>query len=356
MCDNSMLTIKQNKTGIYRSSGFTMVELLLAMLLGLIIMSGVMQLFITTQDTQRTNEDQMQMIADARFIIDTIAFDLRHAGIWGHMNETKLIACKKNSELDCPGPQQPTNAASDCNGGDHYRDLDFPVFATNNANPYPSGCITQGYQPNTDVLEIRYADTLDIGSTQLAAGVAYVRSNILAGQVFVGPTYPLATSIPKWIDDPLDSVTKNFPLRAPVYYVSNYTNTVGDGMPSLHRVELRVGPEMKDIVLIPGVEDFQVEFGIDTDNDGQVNAYVNPATVSVNNTPTANADWLNGSVIAVKIWVLMRSEREDRDLVYDQTFVVANNAVLAFNDGFQRFLVTDVVRLRNTQRLDLVRN
>jgi len=356
MCDDSMLNIKHNRTGIRRNSGFTLIELMLAMLIGIIIMGGVMQMFITTRDTQRSSEDQMQLIADARFVMQTIAFDLRHAGIWGAMNETKFIACKKNSELPCPVHVSTTTLASvanDCAAtNDWYIDLDFPVIAFDANNPYAGTCATQGYQPGTDVLGLHYADVLTVpsgtGPGGLATGVAYVRSNIRNGMLFVGNTYIPSSDLYKWIDVPLDSVTKNYPLRSTVYYVSNYTDVPGDNLPSLHRVELKKGPIMDDSVLIPGVEDLQFEFGLDTTGDYQVNLYVNAANVT-------NANWRGGDVVAVKIWLLMRAENADRDGIGGvQKFTLAGNAESTYNDGIRRFLVTDVVRLRNTTRLDLL--
>lgn len=358
MCDDSMLNIKHNRTGIRRHSGFTLIELMLAMLIGIIIMGGVMQMFITTRDTQRSSEDQMRLIADARFVMQTIAFDLRHAGMWGATNETKLIVCKKNPEgTPCPAHASTAalaSVANDCaTTNDWYIDLDFPVIAFDANNPYAGTCATQGYQPGTDVLGLHYADVLTVpsgtGPGALAAGVAYVRSNVKGGMLFVGDTYIPSSDLYKWIDNPLDSVTKNYPLRSTVYYVSNYTDVVGDNLPSLHRVELKKGPIMEDRVLIPGVEDLQFEFGLDTTGDYQANLYVSAANVS-------NANWKAGNVVAVKIWLLMRAENADRDGVGGaQTFTLAGNAVSPYNDGIRRFLVTDVVRLRNTTRLDLLK-
>jgi type IV pilus assembly protein PilW len=345
-----MLNIKHNKIGFSRDSGFTLIELMLAMLLGLIIMGGVMKLYVTTRDTQRTSEDQMQLIADARFVMQTMAFDLRHAGIWGGMNETKLIACKKDSEVSCP--LAVGAVTDDCDASkDWYIDLDRPVIAFNNANPYVSTCAKEGYKADTDVLGIHYADTIAIPTGDLATGVVYVRSNIRNGMLFVGDTYPATTSLYKWIDTPLDSVTKNYPLKSVVYYVSEYTDDPSEDpkIPSLRKVELSQGPIMKDTMLIPGVEDFQLEFGLDTTGDFQVNSYVSADTVT-------NDDWLTGKVIAVKVWLLMRAEHEDRDAVGgDQTFKLAGDATgVTYTDGVRRFLVTDVVRLRNTARVDLL--
>lgn len=354
-----MLNIKHNKPGFTRTSGFTLIELMIAMLIGLIIMGGVMQMFITTRDTQRTSEEQMQLVADARFVLDTIAYDLRHAGLWGGTNESNLIVCGRAtaSTFTCPAADDPGDATNDCEGNDWYRDLTRPVLAFNDVNDFDGNCASQGYKAGTDVLALHYADSLDIptGATPgeegaLAADVIYIRSNILGGQVFAGNTYPASSTVPNWIDNPVDSRTKNYLLKSPVYYVSEYSNVVGDGIPSLHRVELIAGPEMEDKVLIPGVEDLQLEFGVDTTGDFMVDTYMNADSV------TAGGYWTTGDVIAVKIWVLMRAMTADRDAIGGtQNFKLAGDAVgVDYSDNVHRFLMTRIVRLRNTSRRDLM--
>jgi type IV pilus assembly protein PilW len=357
-----MLNTQHNKTGFSRDSGFTLIELMLAMVIGLIIMGGVMQMFITTRDTQRSSEDQMQLVSDARFIVETLSFDLRHAGIWGGTNETSLIRCGKDSSLACPGSDALPNASDDCSGGDWYMDLNRPLIAFNNTNPYVATCATQDYKLDTDVLGLHYADSIPIVTGtdpgELATGVVYVRSNVRAGQLFVGNTYPAETGLPRWKNQ---ARTKNYALKSPFYYVSTYTNSLGDGVPSLHRVELTSGPLMEDKVLIPGVEDFQLEFGLDTmdsqitlpnnGRDFQVNTYVSADNVI---DPVLGTNWQNGSVVAVKIWLLMRAQNADRDNIGgSQTFTMAGNPPVTYNDGVRRFLITHVVRLRNTFRRDL---
>lgn len=348
-----MLNINHKCTGYRRASGFTLIELMVAMLIGLIIMGGVMQLFLTTRNTQRSSEDQIQMVADARFVMDTIAFDLRHAGIWGGTNETKLIACKKDSS-DMPCADALSLATDDCEASWYY-DLSTPVIASNNSNPYPTTCAKQGYKAGTDVIGIHYADTIPIptgiNAGELSAGAIYVRSNVLGGQLFEAessaPGYPADSIVPRWTDD---TRTMNYVLKTPLYYVSSYTDVVSDGIPSLHRVELTsksTGPEMTDKVLLSGVEDMQFEFGIDKTNDFQVNTYVSADNVSA-------AEWAGGKVIAVKIWLLMRAQRIDKDRVGgDQKFKLADKVAQTYTDGARRFLMTSVVRLRNTARRDL---
>ena len=66
--------------------GFSLVELMVAMVVGLIIVSGAFALHSGSREAQVKNEMQMDIVADARFAIDLISYDLRHAGMWGGTN------------------------------------------------------------------------------------------------------------------------------------------------------------------------------------------------------------------------------------------------------------------------------
>jgi len=77
-----------------QSRGFSLVELLVAMVVGLIIVSGAFSLHSGSRKIQIKSEEQMDMVADARFAIEMIAYDLRHAGMWGGTNKDGLITCR----------------------------------------------------------------------------------------------------------------------------------------------------------------------------------------------------------------------------------------------------------------------
>ncbi|MCK4704874.1 MAG: PilW family protein [Gammaproteobacteria bacterium] len=332
-----------------RASGFSLIEMMLAMLIGLIIMAGVMQIFVSTSDTQRSSEDQLALLGDARFAMETIAYDLRHTGLWGRNNAYQAIACQKSGTPNvspCPGSAMPP-ATADCSL-EEYINLERPLFATNNSNPYAGTCANQSYKAGTDVLSLRYADTNKLNTASLAADVAYIRSSPRGGMLFIGPNVP-DVDLPKWKND---LVSSNHLMVSRVYYVSNYTDATDDGLPSLRRGDLAQGPLMKSEVMLPGVEDLQLEFGVDlgtdgvagTSKDGQVDSYVKASSVS---------NWSNGEVIAVRIWLLMRAEREDRDKVGgDQTFTFAGKSD-TYSDGYRRYLVSSLVKLRNTSQGDL---
>ena len=331
------------------AAGFSLIEMLVAMLIGLIIMSGVMQIYVSTRDTQRGSEDQLEMLGNARFAIEAIAYDLRHANVWGRHNNGPLVQCQKStatSALTCPPGHEMPVATADC-ASEEYINVERPVFADDNNNLYSGTCATESYKAGTDILTVRYADTNQLETADLASGMAYLRTSLNGGMLFVGDgsgTLPVVGSmVPDWDNDIKSS---NHLLVSRAYYVSDYSDVAGDGLPSLRRSDLLAGPEMVSDVLLTGVEDFQLEFGVDIgtngvkgDRDGQVDSYVKASSV---------CNWAL-DVVAVRIWLLMRSEHTDRSGIGSaQTFTIAGNTVSTPNDGYRRYLVSSVVKLRNT--------
>jgi len=332
-----------------KQNGFSLLELLLSMLIGLIIIGGVMSLYINTRDTQRVSEDQMQMVSDARFVMETLGYDLHHAGSWGASNLQQGIDCQKNYDNCSFGDDLPT-ATGDCSNFD-YADLRRPVFGTDDSNAvYGGNCASTNYQPNTDVLQTRYADAAAVASASLASGTIYLRANTEGGKLFEATG---ADGIPdhnfyKWTPfDTTNAVTSNFPMVSHVYYVSSETDP-GDGIPSLRRASLVNGPEMDDEILISGVEDLQVQYGIP---DTATNPGDNKTVARYVNAGSIADDEMWQKVTAVKVYVLMRTERKDRDGIKgNRTFNYAGKTADE-TDGYRRFLISSVFELKNTNRL-----
>ncbi|PCI09287.1 MAG: hypothetical protein COB77_00255 [Gammaproteobacteria bacterium] len=330
--------------------GFSLIELLVAMVVGLIIISGAFSLHTATRQTQRVNEAQMDMSADARFAIEMIAYDLRHSGMWGSTNRDGLIDCKSTDALctvsTSTGDTPPSTVTGDCAvaGAPIWSyDLTQAVFAIDDTagNPYGSTCIppAEGYVAGTDILEIKYADSNSAGAA-LTSGQMYVRSNFINGRLFVGNPAPRLNAN----DD--STITANYILRSYAYYISNYTDTAGDGIPSLRRAALVNGPAVDNQLLISGVVDLQVQFGEDLtgveDSAGNlnINAFVDPNQVT---------DWTK--VYAAKIWLVLRGDVQQNVTSVKQFTIAGKPAASYGSDGFRYFMVTSVVHLRNLKQL-----
>lgn len=338
------------RTSMYKEQGFSLIELLLAMLIGLIIIGGVMSLYLTSRDTQRSSQDQLQLVTDARFVIESLGFDLRHASSWGSTNLQQGIDCQKNYDKCSHGDDLP-KATGDCTDWD-YIDLRRPIFGTNDANTGDtSGCVTANYKSNTDILQVRYADPTPVATASLATDTVYIRGNAEGGKLFeFNGALPNHGSFYKWESNATnDQVTKNHPMVSHVYYVSEHTEGT-DGIPALRRVYLEAGPKMTDEVLISGVEDMQVLYGM-PDLDSAVSNKKSIVRYAPADATWTDVDWQK--VSAVKIHILLRSDRKDREseIKQNRTYNYAGKSV-ASNDGYKRFLISSVVELKNTNRLD----
>ena len=322
-----MMNIKNNV--FTQQQGFSLVEMLLAMVIGMVIMGGILSVYTNTRDLQRSSEDQINLVTDARFALETMGYDLRHAGVFGGTNVPTLVSCRMG-DPSCPIAMP--LATGDCHG-EWYINISEPIFGGEGVAPAGYSCILS-HQANTDVLVVRYADSNPVETANLAAGTAYVRSNYIAGQLFMGTAQPV-------IPDDEGTLTANHQLHSRAYYISNYTNAPGDGQPSLRRVDLVNGPQVQDQLILPGATNLQIQYGEDLDGDGSIDQFVNADTVT---------DFTK--VYAVRLWVLIKTEREEKGLNTARTFTMAGITVNTPNDGYRRLLISSVIKMRNMVKVD----
>jgi hypothetical protein len=146
---------------------------------------------------------------------------------------------------------------------------------------------------------------------------------------------PAATPIPLPAND--------WEYRPRIYYIRNYSNAPGDGIPSLCRKVLTWGspPNMDTECIAQGVEDLQVEFGLDTNGDGNANRYLpNPTLTEMQ------------QVVSARISVLARTEEADRGYTDQRTYTVSNAPAYTPNDNFHRRLYTVTVMIHNLRNLE----
>lgn len=77
-----MSTRMQNHRPL-RASGFTLVELMIAMLLGLVVIAGVTSVFLAGQQSFRTNDALANVQDSSRVAFELMARDIREAGLTG---------------------------------------------------------------------------------------------------------------------------------------------------------------------------------------------------------------------------------------------------------------------------------
>jgi type IV pilus assembly protein PilW len=127
------------------------------------------------------------------------------------------------------------------------------------------------------------------------------------------------------------------------YYVDNNSSFVPN-TPSLRRLTLE-GGQLKDEEVAAGVENLQVQYGIDTNNDGSPDRYVD----------TDNAAVGAGRIVAVRVWMLIREEAiSDRSFVDSRTYTPPDADLPPITPGsalypaaFRRIEMSRTIYLRN---------
>jgi len=101
-------------------------------------------------------------------------------------------------------------------------------------------------------------------------------------------------------------------------------------------MESLAGNAVTSRCLVEGVENMQLEFGIDTDDDGVANQYkVAPTGAEMDQAVTA------------KIHLLLRSILKIAGYRDDKTYALGQKVVAAQRDGFLRRVFSTTVHLRN---------
>lgn len=274
-----------------RQFGLTLVELVIAMVIGLVLIGATASVYIANKETYRTGEIVARMQENGRIALHVIADDLKMAGFLGNNSNPSLIA-RRRGATDQFGALPVTDDCADR----WYVDLDSLLVVGNNQPPvvdstsFADRCLAgQGYQPTTDVIALKRADIDeirddDVGSPEHDARLL-LRTDLVRGEFFLG-----GEPLPAGMNDGLGT---NRRWLAHVYFIAP---DAGTGIPELTRLDLGRGPEFNAREIVPGVQDLQVQLGIDTDGDGMPDKFIEPG-----GAPAAN-------VIAARVWLLMRSE------------------------------------------------
>ncbi len=305
-----------------RSGGMSLIELLVSLSLGAIMIIGAVTVYVQSQANYLVNEAMARIQENARFAFNTMEPDVRLTSMWGLNNvPAGFITGATTAVLPTPAG---LGVAGDCRLN-WAIDLSLPVEGNNNAYPYGAGCpaFGAGPSPTSDVLVVRHASTTP---TLPTVGLMQIQTEFARGQVFSNGVVPAGFL-------PANSITSTLMISG--YYISQ-DSTIGVGIPSLRRKTLQIGPTVIDQEVIPGVQDLQIQMGVDTTGDGAVNQYVNPGGEPVGST-----------TMAVRVWMLMRAERQETGFVDGTNYIYADQNLGPFNDAFRRLLVSKTILLRN---------
>lgn len=317
----------QTKSRIRTQQGLSLVELLVAMTIGLFLMGAIGIIYVNTATTSRSSTLESQMNEDAALALELLQQQIRLTGF---------------SNVDATGNRLfPGQAIRGCDGDPSATDPEDRATAfTNNSSAFSTlACNGGGTLP--DSFAVRYEATLLNSQSVTNAGVQ-------------SPGNCAHEAISTW-----NALAEGAAAATPMaladnrYYIANDV----DGTPSLF-CQGRTGAGFgAATALIPNIEDMQVQYAVTAlptvgnPIPHQVAGYVT-ADQSVAAGPVLGATAINWSrVAAMRICLVARSARTvpagDNSLNDIGRYIDCDGNEQTPNDRFVRRAYVTTIQLRN---------
>ena len=317
---------------IWRQRGFNLVEMLVALAVGMILFVGLGQVFVTTKHSSITHEETALLQENSRYAAHLLAREIHHAGYLGcgtsanlDVQSTGIFGDRFDVAIDG------YDAVGTAPGDDYTLGSESGTWSP----PLPADLSNKGILPGSDVIVIHRAKGIGLkfsvqngngfivpnpqektsngcgglqdsfyglcpGSIALVSDCTNARSFVIdtltlngAGDLEIyhnegwgGPGDP----------DINNQFNNEFSRLYTGYTISFFIRNGPNNVPSLYR--LISGPSATPEALIEGVENMQILYGVDSDGDGTVNQYL-PASGTLDFS----------KVISLRIGLLLRSVR-----------------------------------------------
>lgn len=304
------MAIREIRASRKYASGLSLIELMIAIALGLFITGVVSFVFLDSSRSFRELRKSGEQIENGRFALSLLADNIRHAGYFGQLGTfnafTAVDPCVTPTLDHLVSPIQV-----------------YSPTALNTQAALPSCLPATEVAAGSDVLVVRRADTNPlvsdtVTSATAVANVVYLQANTTEADIQLGSGGTIdqtkkATGVAATILRKDGKAAQIRRLHVHMYYVSPCSQVScasgSDGIPTLKRMELATGggtPAWTVVPLVSGIEYLQVDLGLDT-----LPAATNLATASIGDgaadgafVQTATA-WNN--VVSARINLLARA-------------------------------------------------
>jgi type IV pilus assembly protein PilW len=322
-----------------------------ALAIGSFLIIGAVTMQANTRKTFTINEQQARLQETARYVFSVIEPEIQMAGNYGYTNTPEVIrwngTTTVSTQLRTWSTQIPSlpGVLEQC--GKHYAlDVISAVAAANNSYGLACAALGGGHNGTSDTLTIRYAGTQNVVASAAKYQIQSARLSQFEQQLFVGT--------PPTVSPDLEGDINIRDMVVKTYYVAvNADNR--PGMPALRMKNLTtngIAPFQDDQEVIRGVEDIQVEFGVDPGVDRDGDGISDKASgYTKRYVPPDNALVQTGQVSAVRLWVRVRAEDAEQGFVNNRTYTYAN-VNFTPNDGFRRVLMSRTIYLRSARNLE----
>ncbi len=335
--------------------GFSLVEILISLVLGLFLMGGIFQVYLSNKQAYRLNDALARLQENGRFAMQFLARDLRLGGFTGCGGRMREVANTLNATAD---PR-----------------FDFAKYVEGHEStgsgwsPAIDAQVIDSPRSGSDILVVRgaFSDPVQIigqpnNSADCAAGNASshtadlkvnTTAGLVAGDVVLATDCSHATIFQITNINQGSNIVHNtgnvvapgnrtkdlqacyagnghlMKMETRIYYIRDNDR----GEPALYRIRGTAAPEE----LVEGVEQLQVLYGVDTDHDRSANKYATADQI------TANGEWER--VVSLRLGLLLHSV-QDQITTAPQPYTFDGTTTTP-DDRRLRRVFTTTVALRN---------
>ena len=312
--------------------GMTLVEWMVSMTIGLILLAGLTTLIAQQSSTQAELEKSSRQIENGRYAMQLLNEDIQMAGYYGEFSNVAGLAP--------PGvlPDPCLKTIVGIETAMAFQVQGYDSLATTSSL---LTCINPNdHVPGTDILVVRRVSSAesDLLTPAVAAAAAggqiYLQSGLTSSgleftkKMATGATTSEFTLLNK--DGTLASLRK---FLVHIYFVSpcsvpsgsNCSNAADGGkpIPTLKMLELSAAGNATTMIttaLVEGIENMQIDYGIDTTGDGSPDGQFVATTAAV-------ADWAN--LVALRVHLLARSTESSAGFVDPKIYSMGFNSSAA---------------------------
>ena len=325
----SKLLNNGRSTACLREQGLSLIELMVAMAIGAVLIFGATQVFINSRNSYGVNENVTRLQETARYAMSVIEPDVRMSNFWGLLKGAGAVT-NQAAQTSAPGAVAPGAAVNIC--GDNFAiDLGTNLQGDNNGGVATGIWLSATRKPGCNSLfdldtntgavwttnAVTTADTLTVRRASVLTAVPTANVLNLCTTRISGR---LQSTNAACTAGPAGQVSN---LIVDAYYIDR-NSLQQAGLPALRRKTLDASGTLRfvDQEIISGVEDMQVQFGIDPfGNTGVATRYVNPDAVPA-----------TAQIVAVRVWLLVRSDTAEAGFT--------DNAIYQYGDRLQATGVT----------------
>lgn len=357
------MNILPQNPDLHKQQGLSLIELMIALVIGLILTAGTIQIFLSTKATYRLETALSRMQETGRFIVDVMAKEIRMAGFNGCASRGTITpnVIANNPPPIIPSADNAVNGFNASGASSWTPGIPASLFLTGvisgtdvitvNRASECGAAVAGNYLPTNANVQVSlpnncgFVQNQPVLITDCQGADIYQISNTPGGSGGVQTTAHASGA------NTTNNVSKTYGPDSQIFqYLSNtfYLANGGSGEPALWLSLWNPGyPDPTDpnfdavngflkLELADGVEDMQILYGVDNGGDEYANTYVSADAVT---------NWID--VKSVRINLLLRSD--DR-ITEEPRSVTFNGAVVNSGAGADqrlRMIYSSTITLRN---------